>query len=201
MKRNSKFGFNLVEMAIALVIVAIGIMSIVAIFPSQLYAVRKTQSRAQMDQFVQSVEAAILASVAAGVDYDANGFVFLPPIGGTKQKGGMWIEPGNPSNMPQIRLNNTFNQLHFVDVDDPTDSPNVPGTVKEDYVNQALWYRINKKTLDKVAQDHNVTAPNSEKIAGMAGHRLIFDLWPGDVGNSASLPSTPVGRYITDIYE
>jgi len=174
--RGSRSGFNLVEMAIALVVVAIGIVSIIGLFPNQLEAVRKTNQRTQMAQLAMSIDNGLRGLGAVGIDY------MTPPLSGTlpmpspANAGGRWIDPvnGNPA---LVKLNGTKSKIQLVD-------PNVAGMV-----NQSMWYSVKVASLQP-----GTTAPN-----GLIGRKVTIDLWPGDHQNAPTTP--PVETFITEIYQ
>jgi len=190
-------GFNLVEMSIALVVVAIGIMSVAAIFPDQLDAVRQTADRAQMGQFAQSIDGVLRAIGAAGQDLStipsipgipANS-ITLPPLGG-----GLWTSAAtgggtSPPAAIKLHINNTPLGANPVL---PNPDPAQGGGLKfvdiadGNYVNQSLWYHIHVQPLPATDAD---------------GHRVVIYTWRSD-GVTAPPANTPVAQqYITEIYK
>jgi len=202
--KTRRSGFNLVEMSIALVVVAIGIMSVAAIFPDQLEAVRKTADRAYMGQFAQSVDSVLRAVAAAGGDIGniavpgfAANTITLPPVGG-----GTWTSAataGGTSPPAAITLDVLNTQLPSNPGNYPTPDVAKGGGLKfvdiadGNYVNQSLWYHIHVQPLNAADAD---------------GHRVIIYLWRSDgvtapVDNTTSPASAiaPTERYITEIYK
>jgi len=183
-------------MSIALVVVAIGIMSVAAIFPDQLEAVRKTADRAQMGQFAQSVDGVLRAIGATGQDIgtiSVPGFgpntITLPPLGG-----GLWTSNAtgggtSPAAAIKLHINNT---PLAANASLPTADPAQGGGLKfvdvtdGNYVNQSLWYHIHVQPLPTTDAD---------------GHRIVIYTWRSD-GATAPPANTPVAQqYITEIYK
>lgn len=191
-------GFNLVEMSIALVVVAIGIMSVAAIFPDQLEAVRKTADRAQMGQFAQSVDGVLRAIGAAGQDIGTIPAVLglpaksitLPPLGG-----GHWTSAavgGGASPPPVIALDVNSAALVGVNPVLPDPDPAKGGGLKfvdgadGNYVNQSLWYHIHIQPLPTNDAD---------------GHRVVIYTWRSDGDTQPTAITPPAQQYITEIYK
>jgi len=170
---RSRAGFNLVEMSIALVVVAIGMMSVAAIFPDQLDSVRKTTDRAQHGQFAQSVESVLRSIAVAGGDIGnlpasilPAGHIVLPPVGG-----GKWTSAQNGD---LIKLDVVTTALTSVDppIPDPKkgDGMKFIDISNPNYITQSLWYHIHVQPLPSTA-----------------GHRVVIYTWRSD-GEVANPP-------------
>lgn len=177
--KSTSAGFNLVEMAIALVVVAIGIVSIIGLFPSQLESVRKGNQRTHMVQLATSIVDTLRGMGAVGIDYTQNPINGIVPLEIPDGAGGRWVEPGS-TNLAKINLDGKQYKIHLVDSD----------ASNGNWINQSMWYSV---TLNNLAS--GASAP-----AGVIGRKVEISLWPGDHGSASQLPSTPVGSFTTEVY-
>ena len=169
-RHPGKSGFNLVEISIAMVVVAIGILSIAAVFPSQLETVRDGMDRTNMGLFAQQVHESALAMASdSNVAQIANGIPLLT-TGGTYWYTGTDTGVGS-SQETKVQADGAIHYIYQVD------STN---TSADQY---ALGYRL------------RVTPIQGQGLTYQVKLELWPRVWPGH-GSDPGPPET----FVTEVY-
>lgn len=191
--RSAKSGFNLIEMSIALVVVAIGILSVAALFPDQLNTVKASMGRSHMNNFVLQAEASIRAMAASSnVTYLAGSarIPLLKNIDGLHDRKAEWSSEwvdagftvpgstggGTTPTGPVLLADNTPHEIHLIKQVGTTGA-----LASEEY---ALAYQLQILEVQNAHEVYEVQL------------RVWPDIWPG---RSYSVSDPDVVFFVTEV--